>query len=190
MVTWYASRLANSFKPAKPFPRAEQNLKIAIPWNHLWLMSWDMLTKITHFYEILLSHDPLFGQKRPKQPWAKRPTFQNNTHTEKRCFNLEGYLWHVSLPETNKSWANWKKKHKKIDCHVMHLKNSIRPKQQSRKKLFSLGSCVWNEKWSSFIILHWYKNYPIVSPLSLIISFNIPTKDHLHAGGKAKKDFL
>ena len=28
------------------------------------------------------------------------------------------------------------------------------------------------------------ENYPIVSPLSLIISFNNPTKDHPHTGGK------
>ena len=34
------------------------------------------------------------------------------------------------------------------------------------------------------------ENYPIVSPFSLIISFNNPTKDHsLHWGAKAKKDF-
>ena len=56
LVIWYASRLANSFKPAKPFPWAEQNPKTAIPWNHLWLMSWGMLTKIIHFSGILLSH--------------------------------------------------------------------------------------------------------------------------------------
>ena len=97
-----------------------------------------MLTKITHFSEILLSHDPLFGQKRPKQPWAKRLTFQNNPHIEKRCFNLGGHLWHVSLPGVEKLWEKEKKREKKkkkrqIDCHVMHLKNSISPKQQSRK---------------------------------------------------------
>ena len=30
--------------------------------------------------------------------------------------------------------VNIKKKLKKIDCHVMHLKNSIRPEQESRKR--------------------------------------------------------
>ena len=66
LVIWYASRLASSFKPVKPFPWVEQNPKTAVPGNHLWLMSWDMLTKITHFSEILLGHDPLFGRKWPK----------------------------------------------------------------------------------------------------------------------------
>ena len=61
---------------------------------------------------------------------------------------------------------------KKIDCHVMHLKNSIKPKWESRmsekndekshkrksfsfykESLFSLDNYVWYEKWSSFIIL-------------------------------------
>ena len=31
------------------------------------------------------------------------------------------------------------------------------------------------------------ENYPIVSPLSLIISFNNPIKDHPHTGGKDEK---
>ena len=33
------------------------------------------------------------------------------------------------------------------------------------------------------------ENYPIVSPLSLIISFNNPTKDHPHTGGKDEKKY-
>ena len=36
--------------------------------------------------------------------------------------------------------------------------------------------------------LHWYKNYPLVSPLSLIISFSTLTKDHPpHWGANARK---
>ena len=99
-----------------------------------WLIPWGTLNKIAHFSEIFLSHDPFFGQKWPKQLWTKRPTFQNNLHAEKRCFNLEGHLWHASLPEADQSWE-WKRKNKrKIYYHVMHLENSIKSKQESRSK--------------------------------------------------------
>ena len=55
---------------------------------------------------------------------------------------------------------------RKIDCHVIHLKNSIESKQEKRKmmkncintnhfpckeSLFSLGSYVRDDKWPSFI---------------------------------------
>ena len=65
---------------------------------------------------------------------------------------------------------------RKIGCHIMHLKKSTKFKWKSRSKkkmcwendeklhkhksfffykelLFSLGNCVWNEKWPSFTIL-------------------------------------
>ena len=69
----------------------------------------------------------------------------------------------------------WKKNKRKNDCYVMHLKNSIKPKWESRRSknakkndekshkhksfpsckesLFNLGNYVWDEKWPSFIIL-------------------------------------
>ena len=97
-----------------------------------WLMLWGMLTKIAHFSRILLSHNPFLGQKWCKQLWTKRPSFQNYPHTEKWCFNLKGLLWHMSLPGANESKKNEKKNKRKNDCHVMHLKNSIKPKWESR----------------------------------------------------------
>ena len=94
-----------------------------------------------------------------------------------------------------------KKKHKtKIDCHVMHLKNSTKSKRESRKKnvekmmkklhkhksffsckesLFSLGNYVWDEKWPSFIIPSLIEKLSIVTPFEPDnFSFNNPTKDH------------
>ena len=53
-----------SFEPAKTLSMTKNTSpKTVIPWNHLWLMPWGMLTKIINFSKILLSHNPLFGQK-------------------------------------------------------------------------------------------------------------------------------
>ena len=132
-----------------------------------WLMPWGTLIKIAHFSEILLSHDPLLGHKWYKQPWTKRPTFQNNPHTKKRCFNLEGHLWHASLPGADKSWKKvkkWTKKRKWLSYHALENFDQSKQKKAKFKKmlkkimintnnffsckelLFSLGNCIWNEK--------------------------------------------
>ena len=62
---------------------------------------------------------------------AKRQSFLKQLSQEKWCLNLKGYLWHTSLPGVDQSW---KKKNKKIDCHVMHLKNSIKSKWESKNQ--------------------------------------------------------
>ena len=121
LVIWYASRLTIASSLSNPFNDQKYKSQNRDTLKSPWLIPWSTLNKIAHFSEILLSHDPLFGQKWPKQSWAKRPTFQNNPHIKKRCFNLGGHLWHVSLPGVEKSK---KKRKRKIDCHVMHLKNS------------------------------------------------------------------
>ena len=78
-----------------------------------WLMPWGTLTKIAHFFEILLSHDSLLGHKWPKQLWTKKPTLSKQSlHKKKRCFNLESHLWRASLPRVDKLWE-WKKKTKR-----------------------------------------------------------------------------
>ena len=103
------------------------------------------------------------------------------------------------------------KKSEKIDCYVMHLKNLIKSKRESRKNvdkmmknckntnhfssckelLFSLGDCVWNEKWPSFIILHWYRKLSDSLPFEPDnFSFNNPTEDHPHTGGQKEKGTL
>ena len=80
----------------------------------------------------------------------------------------------------------------------MHLKNSIKSKQESRKQkndeklhthesffssckesLFSLGNYVWNEKLSSFIIPSLIEKLSIVTLFEPDnFSFNNLTKDH------------
>ena len=105
--------------------------KIMIFWDHLdWCLGarWPKLPiSLKYFWAIILSLDRNdinnFG--------PKGQSFQNKSSHEKRCFNLEGHLWHTSLPGVDKSW---KKKNKKIDCHVMHLKNSIKSKRKSKSQ--------------------------------------------------------
>ena len=41
---------------------------------------------------------------------------------------------HRCSEQTNREHIKKKEKKRKIDCHVMHLKNSIRPKQELRKQ--------------------------------------------------------
>ena len=71
--------------------------------------------------------------------WAtsnQKPTLSKRSSYEKRCFKLEGHLRHVTLPRVDHSKKEGKKrmnKRKKNDCHVMHLKNSIKSKRKSRK---------------------------------------------------------
>ena len=124
------------FKPAKPFQWAKQNPRSwyseITPINTLRHVGWKLPISRKHFWAITL-----FGQKWPKQSWTKKLTFQNNPHTEKRCFNLEDHLWHVSLPGVEKLQKKWKKRKKrkrKLIVMSCTWKNSISPKQQSRKK--------------------------------------------------------
>ena len=120
-----------SFKPVKILSMIKDtNLKTLILWNHLWLMPWGMWTKNYPFSGTLLSHNPLFGQKWYKQLWTEMPSFQSYPHTEKWFSNLKGLLRHVSLPGAYESLK--KKEQKNNNCHVMHLKNSIKPKWESR----------------------------------------------------------
>ena len=133
-----------------------------------------MLTKITHFSGILLSHIPLFGQKWYKQLRTKRPSFQNYPHTEKWCFNLKGLLWHVSLPGANESKKNEKRTKEKmiVTSCTWKIWLSLNKNQEAKKcwendekelykhksffsykeLLFSLGNYIWDEKWPSFTI--------------------------------------
>ena len=69
----------------------------------------------------------------------QKPTLSKRSSYEKICFKLEGHPQHVTLPRGDHSKKerkmNEKQKNKrKIDCHVMHLKNSIISKQESRSQ--------------------------------------------------------
>ena len=140
-----------------------------------WLMPQGTLTKNWPFLKKYFWTLSFFGQKWYEQPQTRSQSFQNKSLHKKRCFNLEGHLWHASLPGVYKSWKKQKKTREwKIDCHVMHLKIrlSLNENQENQKcvenneklykhksffsckeSLFSLGNYVWNEKWPSFIIL-------------------------------------
>ena len=134
LVIWYASRLATTSSLSK----SSRWLKTQIsrPWYFETIFDWCLRAcwpKFIHFQEhfwvIILSLDKNdindFG--------PKLPSFQSYPHTEKWFFNLKGPLWHVSLPGVNESKKKWKKNKRKNDCHVMHLKNSIKPKWESRR---------------------------------------------------------
>ena len=101
--------------------------KIAMILKSPWLMPWGTLTKIAHFSEILLSHDPLFGQKWPKQLRTKSQPFQKILTWGKvlqfgrspmTCVVARNKQDHEN--EKKKKWTK-----KENDCHIMHLENLI-----------------------------------------------------------------
>ena len=122
-----------------------------------WLMPWGTLTKIAHFSEILLSHDPFFGRKWPKQLWTKKSTLSKQSSHEKRCFKLEDPLWHATLPRVDYSRKKEKKRMNKrkwkLDCHIMHLRNSIKSKLKSRKSNSKKVKKRGLHKHNSFLLL-------------------------------------
>ena len=144
-----------------------------------WLMPWDTLTKIAHFSELLLSHDPLFGQKWPKQLWTKRPTLSKQILTWEEMLQL-GRPFMVCVVARSRQTMKKNKKQKKqkknwLSCHALEkFELSLNESQESQVKknvekmmknrintnnfpckelLFSLGSYVRDDKWTSFIIL-------------------------------------
>ena len=178
-------------------------------------MSWDTLTKIAHFSEILLSHNPLFGQKWSKQLWTKRPTFQNNPHMRRDASTWRAiYDMRCCPKKTNHENEKKKKQRKKEKLIVMSCTWKIRlslNKNQEEKNvekimkklqihksffsckelLFSLGDCVWNEKWPSFIILHWCRKLSDSLPFEPDNFLQKPDQGSLPTlGSKGKKDIL
>ena len=160
--TYYASSLS---KPSR-WPKT-QVPKTIIFLKPPWLMPWGMLTKITQFLGTLLSRNPLLDRNDinnfgPKGYLSKTiPILRSDASIWKAFYGT------CRCPE-QMSQKKWKKNKRKNDCHVMHLKNSIKPKWESRmsknakkkwsfpsckESLFSLGNYVWDEKWPSFIIL-------------------------------------
>ena len=135
---------------------------------------------------------------------------------EKRCFNLEGHLWHALLPKEDRPWEREKEKAKKkrknwLSCHALEkIRLSLNKNQESKKNvekmmkncihmnhffssckesLFSLGNYVWDEKLPSFIIPSLMEKLSIVTLFEPDnFSFNNPTKDHpLHWGQRQRK---
>ena len=119
----------------------------------------------------------------------KRRTLSKRSSYEKRCFKLEVNLWYASLLGADESWA----KKKKLIVMLCTWKIWLNENQEkmlknckntnhffSYKELFvSLGNCVWNEKWSSFIIPSLIEKLSIITPFKPDnFSFNNPTKDH------------
>ena len=152
--------------------------KIMTFWNHLnWCLRahWP---KIAHFSGILLSH--IFPLNRndtsnlePKANPFKTILIWEEMLQAGRPSTTCDIAQSGPFKKREKKWMN-KRIKRKIDCHVMHLKNSTESKQKSRKSnsknvlkklhknksfvsckelLFSLGNYVWDEKWPSFIIL-------------------------------------
>ena len=147
------------------------SLKIVILWNHL---DWCLEThwpEITHFSGILLSHIFPLDRNDMSSLEPKANPFKTILIWEEML--RVGSPSMICVVARSRQTIRMKKKErkKKIDCHVMHLKNSIKSKRKSRKPnskkfkkmkncylfprqelLFSLGNYVWDEKWSSFII--------------------------------------
>ena len=85
-----------------------------------------------HFWAIILFVDRNdINNLGPKgQPSKTILTLRRDASTQKAIYGM-----HRCPVQTN--WGNEKKEQKnkrKIDCHVMHLKNSIKSKQESRRK--------------------------------------------------------
>ena len=186
-----------SFKPTNSFSITKNtSLKTIIFQNHPWLMSSGTLTKkkIVHFSGTLLSHNPFFGQK-----WHEQP-FDQKTTPFKTILSWEVILQSGRPPmacviarsrqlvRIRKKQKKQRKQKEEFDCHIMHLRNSIKSKRELKRPnsknvekncnkhnsffsykelLFSLADYVWDEKWQSFIIPSRIENYLIVSPLSL-----------------------
>ena len=113
-------------------------------------------------------------------------------------------------PEQMSQKNDEKKNKRKNDCHVMHLKNSIKPKWESRmsKKmmknrintnhfpfckelLFSLGNYVWDEKWPSFIIPSLIWKLSIVTPFEPDKFSSISrSRITLHTGGQRQREIF
>ena len=130
---------------------------------------------------------------------------KNYPHTEKWCFNLKGLLWHVLLPGANESkkkgkekmivmsytWKFWlslnENQEKNVDKMMKNCKNTNHF-FSCKELLFNLGNCVWNEKWPSFIILHWCRKLSIVTPFEPddFLSITRP-RIILHTRGKGKR---
>ena len=149
--------------------------KIMIFWDHLdWCLGacWPkLLISREHFWATILSLDRNdINNLGPKgQPSKTILTLRGDASTRKAIYGM-----HRCPEQTNHENEKEKKNKRKIDCHVMHLKNSIRSKQESRIKcwkkwwklhtheslfpsckesLFSLGDYVRDDKWPSFIII-------------------------------------
>ena len=134
MVIWYASRLATASSLSKLFQWPKNaSPKTAMLWNHL---DWCLMAcwpEIAYFSGILLSH--IF------------PLDINDTsnHEPKASPFKMVIIWEEILqagspsivcvvPEVDKPREKKNKNKRKIDCHVMHLKDSIKSKRESRSK--------------------------------------------------------
>ena len=123
-----------SFKSAKPFQWAKQNPKIVILWNHLdWCLKahWP---KIAHFSRILLS--PIFFWTEVIRATSnQKPTLSKQILTWEEMLQL-GRPSMACIVALSRRIVKKKEKKKKrnIDCHVMHLKNLIKSKRESKRK--------------------------------------------------------
>ena len=116
---------------------------------------WTITLFLTDINKTLLSHTILFEQMTWTTFWTKRRTLSKRSSYEKRCFKLEDHPRQTTLPKVDhskgeKKWMN-KRTKRKIDCHVMHLKNSTESKQKSRKpnskKKMCWKSCINTNHW-------------------------------------------
>ena len=133
LVIWYVSRLATassyqiSFQWPKTRVLGSRYSKITLDWYLGACWSKKQMPIFRQPFE----PQPIFAYKNGiNDPLTKRRSSPKQFPHEEWCFNLEGYLWHVSLPGVDKS----KEKNKrKIDCYVMHLENLIKSKRELKK---------------------------------------------------------
>ena len=140
-------------------------------------MPWGTLIENYPFLENSSNHNPFpcwhkwntfepysfFGQKWCEQPLNQKTTFPRAIPTRKMVLQSERSSMACVVARSRrimrtKEEKNW------LSCHALWKFDWVQTKIKKAKKkfsckdsLFNLGNYVWDEKWQSFIILHWYR---------------------------------